>query len=70
MICYDTDVKKAEAVRGSMVPFFEPGLGQLVERRVKSQRLRVTTSLEEAVGKSQVTFIAVGTPSKSGGREH
>jgi UDPglucose 6-dehydrogenase len=65
--CYDTDPEKAEAVKGSEAPFFEQGLGQLLKDCLKRGYLRVTTTPEEAVLESDITFIAVGTPSKEDG---
>ncbi|MEE8126466.1 MAG: UDP-glucose/GDP-mannose dehydrogenase family protein, partial [Nitrospirales bacterium] len=49
------------------VPFFEPGLGELVEKNLKAGRLRFTTDLHKAVDEALVIFIAVGTPSRPDG---
>lgn len=62
VICMDTDVSKIERLRQGEIPIYEPGLQELVERNVAESRLRFTTDLGEAVRKSTVCFIAVGTP--------
>jgi UDPglucose 6-dehydrogenase len=64
--CVDKDAGKiASLVRGVM-PIFEPGLDELVERNVKETRLEFSTDLATAVKNSDVVFIAVGTPSRRG----
>jgi UDPglucose 6-dehydrogenase len=64
--CVDKDAGKiASLVRGVM-PIFEPGLDELVERNVKENRLEFSTDLATAVKNSDVVFIAVGTPSRRG----
>jgi UDPglucose 6-dehydrogenase len=65
--CVDNDAEKIESLRKGTVPFFEPGLDQLVERNVKQGRLSFTTDLAAAVEESLVVFIAVGTPPDAGG---
>jgi UDPglucose 6-dehydrogenase len=66
VICVDKDAGKiASLVRGVM-PIFEPGLDELVERNVKENRLEFSTDLAAAVKNSDVVFIAVGTPSRRG----
>lgn len=60
--CVDIDEGKIEGLRRGIVPIYEPGLDELIERNVRAGRLGFTTDLEEAVGRSQVVFIAVGTP--------
>lgn len=59
--CVDIDEGKIEGLRRGIVPIYEPGLDELIERNVRAGRLGFTTDLEEAVGRSQVVFIAVGT---------
>jgi UDPglucose 6-dehydrogenase len=65
--CVDIDPKKIEGLNQGRLPIFEPGLGELVLRNVKEQRLSFTTSLAEAVAQAQVVFIAVGTPTGESG---
>jgi UDPglucose 6-dehydrogenase len=49
------------------VPFYEPGLNELVERNAEAGRLRFTTSYEEAVPGAEFAIIAVSTPEGEGG---
>ncbi|MDP2270210.1 MAG: UDP-glucose/GDP-mannose dehydrogenase family protein [Archangium sp.] len=62
VICVDIDVKKIDALKAGIIPIYEPGLTELVTKNVREQRLSFTTNLADAVAKSQVVFIAVGTP--------
>ncbi len=65
--CVDIDERRIERLRASEVPFFEPGLEELVRRNIALGRLRFTTSTEEAAANVQLAFIAVGTPSSPDG---
>lgn len=62
VICVDTNAKKIADLKNGVIPIFEPGLDGLVKRNVSEERLTFTTDLEEAVKKSLLLFIAVGTP--------
>ncbi len=64
--CVDKDVSKIEALKRGVMPIFEPGLDQLVERNVRGGRLSFTTDLAEGVADADAIFIAVGTPSRRG----
>jgi UDPglucose 6-dehydrogenase len=61
--CVDNDGDKIEKLRKGIVPFYEPGLPEIIERNLREERLTFTTDLDAAVKKSLVIFIAVGTPS-------
>jgi UDPglucose 6-dehydrogenase len=62
----DTDRRKIEALAGGEVPFFEPGLPEMLQKALDSGRLRFTTDLTEAGEFGDVHFICVGTPQKPG----
>jgi len=67
VICVDNVAAKIEALRRGAIPIYEPGLAELVARNVAESRLAFTTDLADGVRKSQVIFIAVGTPSGEDG---
>jgi len=63
----DNDAKRIANLKRGIMPYYEPGLEELVLRGVKEKRLSFTTSLKEGVAKSTIMFIAVGTPQKATG---
>jgi UDPglucose 6-dehydrogenase len=65
--CVDKDSRKIELLEAGEMPIYEPGLGTLVSKNVREGRLRFTTDLSDAVEKSLVVFLAVGTPSSDDG---
>jgi UDPglucose 6-dehydrogenase len=66
VVCVDKDAGKIDALKRGVMPIFEPGLDDLVERNVRGGRLAFTTDLEEGVAEADAVFIAVGTPSRRG----
>ena len=62
----DTDKTRISALAAGRPPFYEPGLGPLLERGLASGRLRFTSSYAEAAGFGDVHFICVGTPQQDG----
>ena len=60
--CVDIDKKKIENLNNGIIPIFEPGLEDMINRNVKKQRLSFTTDIREAIKDCEVIFIAVGTP--------
>ena len=63
----DKDVSKTAMLEQGKVPFFEPGLEELVGRNMREGRLTFTSDLKAAVEKSLITLIAVGTPEGADG---
>lgn len=61
----DVDPAKVEALSAGRVPFFEPGLPELLRKHLATGRLRFTTDLAEAVGDADIHFVCVGTPQQS-----
>jgi UDPglucose 6-dehydrogenase len=60
--CIDIDEKKITNLRNGILPIYEPGLEEMVNRNVKQGRLHFSTSLAESIKGADVAFIAVGTP--------
>lgn len=66
VICVDNDHGKIAQIKTGKLPFYEPGLDELVKRHFE-KNLYFTTSIAEAVKKSEFIFICVGTPPKKNG---
>ncbi len=60
--CVDVDEEKIRGLKEGIIPIYEPGLADMVKKNAASGSLRFTTSIEEALKKARVCFIAVGTP--------
>jgi UDPglucose 6-dehydrogenase len=62
VVCIDVDAERVERLMLGEVPFYEPGLSELVTDCVKHDHLRFTTSSQQAVEHGEVLMIGVGTP--------
>ena len=62
VICIDNNQEKLKQLENGIIPIYEPGLEELVKSNVLEKRLEFSADIESAVKKSQVCFIAVGTP--------
>jgi UDPglucose 6-dehydrogenase len=62
----EIDERKVARLASGEVPFFEPGLPELLVKALESGRLRFTTSYEEAAEFGDVHFVCVGTPQRAG----
>jgi UDPglucose 6-dehydrogenase len=62
VVCVDIDDARIAGLQRGEMPLYEPGLEELIRKNLKARRLRFTTDLAAAVGRSEVVFIAVGTP--------
>lgn len=67
VICVDNNVEKLELLKQGIVPIYEPGLEELIKANIAENRLSFSCDIKSAVEKSQVCFIAVGTPQKEDG---
>ncbi len=65
--CMDVDAARVEHLQRGDVPFYEPGLAELVAKGRKAGRLAFTADFDRAVDTASVIFIAVGTPSRPDG---
>lgn len=62
VFCVDIDQKKIENLKKGIIPIFEPGLDEMVERNHKAGRLQFTTDLSTILNDVDIVFSAVGTP--------
>jgi len=62
VFCVDIDRKKIENLKNGIIPIFEPGLDEMVERNHKAGRLHFTTDLSLILNDVDIVFSAVGTP--------
>ncbi|MGO9613683.1 MAG: UDP-glucose dehydrogenase family protein [Dissulfurispiraceae bacterium] len=65
--CVDKDKGKIELLSQGKIPFYEPGLEELVNRNLRQGRLKFNTDMRDVVEESLVIFIAVGTPPRGDG---
>ena len=62
--CVDKDINKIEKLNSGRSPIYEPGLDELIKENYRAKRLFFTTNISEALRKSDIIFICVGTPNK------
>lgn len=69
VLCVDIDEKKVEGLQRAdpVMPIYEPGLRELVQRNTEEKRLEFTTDTRRGVEEPEIIFIAVGTPPKETG---
>jgi UDPglucose 6-dehydrogenase len=66
LTCVDKDVDRiAKLLRGE-IPLYEPGLDDLLQRNVQAGRIKFSTNLAQAVQRSELVLLAVGTPMRRG----
>lgn len=62
VICVDNDSQKIQDLTNGVISIYEPGLEELIKTNVSENRLSFTDNISDAIQKSEVCFIAVGTP--------
>lgn len=67
VVCVDVNKEKIELLKKGRSPIYEPGLDEMLKTNIEGGRLSFTTNTKEAVQRSEVLFIAVGTPQKENG---
>lgn len=67
VVCADIDRDKISKLQQGVIPIYEPGLQEVVDRNVRKGRLFFTSEVAQGIRDSEVVFIAVGTPPGSDG---
>ena len=67
VICVDIEEEKINMLNKGMLPIYEPGLKELMDKNVNEGRLKFSTNMKEAIETSNIIFLAVGTPEKEDG---
>ena len=62
VICMDVSEEKINSLKNGIIPIYEPGLKELLEKNMKVERIEFTTDMKYTTENSDVIFIAVGTP--------
>ena len=64
--CIDVDSDKIDKLREGVVPVYEPGLAELINKNREQGRLSFQDGYDESIGQCDLVFIAVGTPARRG----
>ena len=62
VVCVDIDENKINNLKKGILPIYEPGLKDVLDRNINEDRISFTTDIKSAIQSSDVIFIAVGTP--------
>ncbi|MAE73640.1 MAG: UDP-glucose 6-dehydrogenase, partial [Bdellovibrionaceae bacterium] len=66
--CVDIDQSKVDSLTKGQIPIYEPGLSDIVLRSVEAERLLFTTNAADAIDRSEILMVAVGTPQDKDGQ--
>ena len=67
VVCVDNNTEKLEQLKNGIIPIYEPGLEELIKENVAEKRLQFTDNIKDAIEKSLICYIAVGTPQQDDG---
>ena len=70
VICIEKDFDKLRELKFGRIPFYEPGLQNLLKKNLKNNRLNFTNEYSDNISKSDIIFICVGTPPKKNGESN
>lgn len=62
VICVDVDEDKIQNLKNGIIPIYEPGLQEMVQRNTEAGRLLFSSSLSDSINEAEIVFSAVGTP--------
>ncbi|MEK7699177.1 MAG: nucleotide sugar dehydrogenase, partial [Planctomycetota bacterium] len=62
IMCIDIDKRRIDGLKKGVVPIYEPGLKEMLDRNIREKRLTFSTDIKEGIQSSEVIFIGVGTP--------
>ncbi len=62
VMCIDVDKNKINNLKKGIIPIYEPGLKDMLDRNAREKRISFSTNIKDGIQKSDVIFIAVGTP--------
>tara|TARA_Y100001970_G_scaffold287109_1_gene410946 strand:- start:1327 stop:2640 length:1314 start_codon:yes stop_codon:yes gene_type:complete len=68
VICSDIDKIKIDNIKSGIIPIYEPGLEEIINRNIKNNRLSFSSNIIESILQSDVIVIAVGTPEGENGK--
>ena len=64
--CIDIDSARIDKLREGVIPIYEPGLAELINKNMEQGRLSFRAGYDEAIAECDLVFIAVGTPARRG----
>jgi UDPglucose 6-dehydrogenase len=67
VVCVDVLEERITQLKNGIMPIYEPGLQEMVQRNLADRRICFSTSLEMGMDKAEIIFICVGTPPKENG---
>jgi UDPglucose 6-dehydrogenase len=67
VVCMDIDKKKISKLKRGIIPIYEPGLAEIVQRNVRNGRMEFTANLRTAVMKSNIIILCLPTPQAEDG---
>lgn len=67
VVCIDNNKEKLAVLEKGQVPFFEPGLAEMMRNNIAAERLLFSSSLESSIEGAEACFLCVGTPSNEDG---
>jgi UDPglucose 6-dehydrogenase len=68
VICIEKDETKLQKLKKGIVPIYEPGLDELLEKNIQANRIRFSHSIQEGVSFSNILYLCVGTPQGEDGK--